>query len=196
MSLRLGLFASHGGTNLQAILDACAADQIDATPAVVISNNSKAVALERARNAGVPALHMSSVTHGDELDAATRTVLIDHGVQLVVLAGYMKRLGPKTLAEYEGRIVNVHPALLPKHGGPGMYGARVHEAVLAAQDAVTGVTVHLVDEEYDNGRVLAQQEVPVMPGDDVESLAARVLTVEHRLYVATIARIASGDIAL
>ena len=108
----------------------------------------------------------------------------------------MKLLGPKTVAAYRGRILNTHPALLPKHGGQGMYGMRVHEAVLAAGDSETGVTVHLVDEIYDHGATLAQARVPVQPGDDAEALAARVLAAEHELLVETLVRIVAGEIAL
>jgi phosphoribosylglycinamide formyltransferase-1 len=198
VTLRLGIFASHGGTNLQAILDACAAGTISATPAVVVSNNSKSRALERARNSGIDTVHLSSATHPDpaDLDKAILDALVGHAVDLVALAGYMKALGPNTVAHYRNRIVNVHPALLPRHGGTGLYGGRVHEAVLAAGDAETGVTVHLVDEEYDHGLTLAQAKVPVLPDDTIESLAARVLPVEHRLYVETIGRIASGELKL
>jgi phosphoribosylglycinamide formyltransferase-1 len=113
-----------------------------------------------------------------------------------VLAGYMKKIGPRTLARYRGLVLNIHPALLPKFGGQGMYGRRVHEEVLAAGDRMTGVTVHLADEEYDRGPILAQREVPVVRGDTVDSLAARVLEAEHALYVETLARIARGEIRL
>ncbi len=191
--MRLGLFASHGGSNLQAILDACAAGVISATPVVVITNNSKSRAAQRATEAGVEVVHLSSATHADPaaLDAAIAQTLLDRDVDLVALAGYMKRLGSQTIAHFEGRILNVHPGLLPEFGGPGMYGERVHAAVLAAGVAETGVTVHLVDEEYDHGPTVAQARVPVLPGDDVEALAARVLKQEHALYVSTLAAIAS-----
>jgi len=117
-------------------------------------------------------------------------------VDTVVLAGYMKQIGPETLAAYGGRMLNIHPALLPKFGGRGMYGRRVHEAVLNAGEKVTGVTVHLVDDVYDHGRVLAQCEVPVHEEDTADSLAERVLREEHRLYSETLRRIAAGEIVL
>jgi phosphoribosylglycinamide formyltransferase-1 len=119
-----------------------------------------------------------------------------HEVNLIVLAGYMRKLGPRTLAQYRGRVLNIHPALLPKFGGPGMYGARVHEAVLTAQEKESGATIHLVTEEYDQGPIIAQSRVAVLPGDTVESLAARVLEVEHALFPETLARIARGEIEL
>lgn len=194
--MRLGLFASHGGTNLQAILDACASGRIPAVPAVVIGNNSKAKAMERAKAAGVPTVHLSSVTHPDptELDAAILQTLQEYEVGLVALAGYMKRLGPLTVDAYRGRILNTHPALLPRHGGEGFYGDRVHRAVLDAGDKFSGPTIHLVDEEFDHGPTISQSKVPVLPDDTVETLRERVLAEEHRLYVDTIAAIAAGVI--
>ena len=196
--LRLGFLASHGGSNMQAIIDACKDGRLDAEPAVVISNNSESTALERARREGIPDYHLSSATHRDpaELDAAILRTLEEHGVDLVILAGYMKLLGPRTLARYRGRILNIHPALLPKFGGKGLYGKKVHEAVLAAGERVTGVTIHLVDERYDAGPIVAQSEVPVLDGDTVDSLAARVLQREHQLFAETLQKIAVGEIDL
>ncbi len=196
--LPIGVLASHGGTNLQAIIDACAAGSLDAEIRVVISNNSRSLALERAHRANIPTAHLSAGTHPDpaRLDAAIADTLASHGVELVALAGYMRKLGPQTLSRYRNRILNVHPALLPKFGGQGMYGERVHAAVIAAGESVSGVSVHLVDEEYDRGPVIAQSEVPVLPGDTPDTLAARILEQEHLLYPQTIQRIASGQIDL
>lgn len=195
--LRLGLLASGRGSNVQAIIDACRAGRITAEPCVVISNNRDAEVLARARRAELPALHLSARTHPDPaaLDGAIADALCAHGATLVVLAGYMKRIGPATLARFPGRIINVHPSLLPRYGGQGMYGARVHAAVLAAGERTSGATVHLVDAEYDRGAILAQRTVPVLAGDTPESLAQRVLQVEHALYVDTIDRIARGTLA-
>jgi len=197
-ALKIALFASHGGSNAQAIMDACADGRLSATVAVVISNNSQSGALERARQAGVPSRHLSSKTYPQEekLDRAVLDVLLEHEVGLIALAGYMKKLGPQTLAAFAGRIVNVHPSLLPKFGGPGMYGRHVHEAVLAAGERETGVTVHIVDAEYDEGPIVAQCRVPVLPGDTAETLAERVLRREHEFYVETLRRIACGELAL
>jgi len=196
--LRLGFLASHGGSNLQAILDAIRNGRLDAEARVVISNNSAAMALERARSGGVAAIHLSSQTHAepDRLDQAIAQALSAHGAELVVLAGYMRKIGPAVLAAFPGRILNIHPALLPRHGGQGMFGMHVHEAVLAAGDRETGATVHLVNAEYDRGPVLAQHRLRVEPGESPESLQQRVLTLEHRLYAETLQRIASGDIDL
>jgi phosphoribosylglycinamide formyltransferase-1 len=198
LPLRLGFLASHGGSNLQAILDAIGGGALHAEARVVISNNSQATALERARAIGVAAVHLSSATHADPdaLDAAITDALRSHGVELVVLAGYMKRIGPRVIGAYPRRILNIHPALLPKFGGQGMYGMRVHGAVIAAGERESGATIHLVDGEYDHGPTLAQARVPVEPGDTPETLQARVLTIEHKLYADTLIRIAGAEIDL
>jgi len=183
---------------MQAIIDACRAGKLHAAPVVVISNNGDSRALERARAEGIPNYCLSGKTHPDPegLDRAILDTLILHKVDVVALAGYMKKLGPGTLARFRGRILNIHPALLPKHGGKGMYGIHVHEAVIAAGEKESGVTVHLVNEEYDRGPILAQVRVPVMPDDTPEKLAERVLVQEHILYPATLERIAAGEIVL
>ena len=196
--LHLGILASHEGTTLQTILDACADGRIHADVSVVISNNSASGALRRARAAGIPAYHLSSVTHPtpQALDAAITAILVDARVDLVFLAGYMKRLGPSTLATFRGRVLNTHPALLPKFGGAGMFGDHVYEAVLASDESESGVSVHLVDENYDTGRVVRQARVTIEPKDCVESLKARVQERERKLVVDTLAAIASGELQL
>ena len=197
-ALRLGFLASHGGSNMQAILDACQDGRLTAEPEVVISNNSGSQALARARRAGVPAYHLSGKTHPklDDLDAAILDVLHRHEVNLVILAGYVRLLGPKTIATYQRRILNIHPALLPSFGGKGLYGPAVHEAVLAAGDSVTGVTIHVVDEQFDRGPILAQVTVPVEKDDTTGSLAGRVLAQEHLLFVETLQQIERGELEL
>ncbi|MDA0334282.1 MAG: phosphoribosylglycinamide formyltransferase [bacterium] len=196
--LRLGFLASGGGSNMQAILDACSTGRLSAEARVVVGNNSRSGALERARNAGIPCYHLSSQTHPDAagLDGAICDALVTHGVEVVCLAGYMKLLGRRTLSTFRGHILNIHPGLLPRHGGQGFYGRRVHEAVLATGDIESGATVHVVDAVYDNGPVLAQARVPVKPGDTAETLAARVLVQEHRLFPETLQKIATGEIDL
>ncbi|OPY64273.1 MAG: Phosphoribosylglycinamide formyltransferase [Syntrophorhabdaceae bacterium PtaU1.Bin034] len=196
--MRIGFLASHNGSNMQAIIDNCKAGILDAIPALVISNNSDSGALARARTEGIPSCLLNDKTHPSPglLDQAILDALREHSVEIVVLAGYMKKLGPKTLKHFAGAILNIHPALLPKFGGKGMYGIRVHEAVLAADEKETGVTVHLVDEQYDTGKIVAQARVPVMPHDTPEILAARVLKQEHRLYTEVLQKIASGEITI
>jgi phosphoribosylglycinamide formyltransferase-1 len=194
----LGFLASHGGTNLLAILTAMREQRLPAQAGIVIANNSDAGALQHAQAFGVSALHLSRHTHPDPdaLDTAVLEAMRGYGVNLVVLAGYMRKLGPRTLAAYRGRVLNIHPSLLPAHGGQGMYGMRVHHAVLAAGERESGCTVHVVTEEYDQGPILAQAHVPVLPGDTPETLQARVLEQEHRLYTDTLRRIAMGELAL
>ena len=196
--LRLGVLASHGGSNLQAIMDACEQRRLCAEIGVVISNNSRSPALARARAAGLPAYHISGKTHPKPalLEAAIRDCLARHNVDLVLLAGYMKLLGGATLARYRGRVLNSHPALLPKFGGKGMYGSRVHQAVLDAGERVTGVTIHQVDERYDHGKTLAQCRVKVCAGDTLADLEERVKRRERLFWVETLSRIAEGEIAL
>ena len=196
--MRLGVLASHEGTTLQAILDASAAGTLPARVVTVICNNAHAGALRRAAAAGIATHHLSGVTHPDPgvLDAAICGALLEHAVDLVVLAGYMKKLGPRTLAHFRGRIINTHPALLPKFGGRGMYGLHVHGAVLAAGEKTTGASVHLVDEEYDTGRIVAQCEVDVRAGDTPETLADRVQQHERALLVDVLARVAGGKLRL
>jgi phosphoribosylglycinamide formyltransferase 1 len=196
--MRLGILASHGGSNMQAIIDATKQGVLPAEVVVVISNNAGSMAATRAATEGIAFRHLSGVTHPapEDLDAEIGRVLAEAGVDLVVLAGYMKKVGPQTIDRFPGRIVNIHPALLPKFGGVGMYGMHVHRAVLDAGDEVTGVTVHLVDQEYDRGPIVAQCEVKVLEGDDADTLAARVLEREHAFYVETLCRIVSGELDL
>jgi phosphoribosylglycinamide formyltransferase-1 len=192
------VLASGEGTTLQALFDACAAGELPARVAVVISNNGGSGALRRAREAGAAALHLSGKTHPGpgELDGAIAAALSAHGVGLVMLAGYMKKLEPVVLSRYRGRILNTHPSLLPKFGGHGMYGMHVHEAVVAAGETESGPTVHLVDEEYDTGRVLAQAKVQVLPNDTPQALAERVQARERRLIVEVMGQVARGELRL
>ncbi len=196
--LRIGVLASHEGTTLQAILDACADGRLFARVVAVVSNNSESGALRRARAASAQAIHLSSKTHAEAeaLDQAICAALLESQVEVVMLAGYMKKLGPALLGVYRGRILNTHPALLPKFGGHGMYGMRVHEAVLRAGESESGSSVHLVDAEYDTGRVLAQAQVPVLPDDSPDTLAARVQEGERRLVIAVLQQVALGELAL
>lgn len=176
MSYRVAVCVSGGGSNLQALLDRLQGAE-PARVVLVLSNRADAGGLERARQAGIPAEVLADPSDASEWI----TRLGRRDVDLLVLAGYLKLVPPGVVQKLAGRIVNVHPALLPQFGGPGMYGRRVHEAVLASGAPESGPTVHLVDEVYDRGEILAQRRVPVMPGDTPELLAARVLEAEHRL---------------
>jgi len=172
--VRVAVLVSGGGTNLQALLDAFHTSSI-VRIARVISNRAQAGALERARRAGVPTVMLRDPGDAAELLAALGDA------QLVVLAGYLRLVPAPVVSRFRGRMINIHPALLPDFGGAGMYGHRVHAAVLASGATESGVTVHLVDEVFDRGEILAQEKVPVLPEDTPESLAARVLEAEHRL---------------
>jgi phosphoribosylglycinamide formyltransferase 1 len=187
VSARLAVFASGGGSNLQALLDHFATDPAGSV-ALVVSDRAGAGALARAATADVPGVHIPvRGRSADDVAQDTLRVLADHDIDFVALAGYLRLVPAAVTREYRQRIVNIHPALLPAFGGAGMYGRQVHEAVLAAGCRVSGATVHLVDERYDEGRILAQWPVPVLDGDTADTLAARVLRVEHRLYPATVA---------
>src|SRR4029453_15970757 len=190
--LRIGVLASHEGTTLQSIIDGCAKGRINGRVWAVISNNSGSGALRRAAAAGIETFHLSSITHssGDSLDTAICGALQRMRADVIFLTGYMKRLGPRTLAAFPARILNSHPALLPKFGGQGMFGNRVFEAVLAAGESESGASVHLVDAAYDTGAVVRQERIPVLPGDSVESLKARVQECEREAVGQTPAALA------
>ncbi|MFQ5537061.1 MAG: phosphoribosylglycinamide formyltransferase [Gemmatimonadota bacterium] len=180
--LLAAVFASGGGSNLQALMDH-AAGRESWRVALVISDRQGAGALERARRAGVPwAVIPTRHRPPAEVAGEMLDTLEHHGVHLVLLAGYLKLVPPQVVARFPERMLNIHPALLPSFGGKGMYGIHVHRAVLESGARLSGPTVHLVDEVYDRGRILAQWPVPVHEGDTPEALATRVLKVEHLLY--------------
>jgi phosphoribosylglycinamide formyltransferase 1 len=192
VSVRLAVFASGGGSNLQALIDRFAGSE-HVTVALVVSDRADSGALRRAQAHGVPVAHIPvSGRDGEDVARDTLDALDANGIDLVALAGYLRLVPPAVVRQLAGRILNIHPALLPAFGGPGMYGRRVHEAVLAAGCTVSGATVHYVDERYDEGRVIAQWPVPVLRDDTATTLAARVLQIEHRLYPAVVDAIARG----
>ncbi len=196
--MNIAVFASHGGSDLQAIIDACKLGKINATVCAVISNNEGSKALERAINEGIDNYHLSNkvINNQDTLDQKTLEILDKHHVDVIFLAGYLKKLSEPIVQKYEGRIFNVHPALLPKFGGKGMYGINVHRAVLEAGEKITGITIHRADKDYDNGDIIAQTTVDVLETDTPESLAARVLEREHAFLAEVIGDIVSGRIML
>jgi len=185
----LAVFASGGGSTLGALLDAVDDGRLDARVALVVTDRDACGALDRARARGIPTAVLVPKTFASEeaFGAALLDVLAAHDVQLVLLAGYLKKMPSAAVRAYDGRMLNLHPSLLPAYGGPGMYGRRVHEAVLAAGEAESGCTVHLVSERYDDGPILAQVRVPVLDGDTPDTLAARVQAEERRLYPAVAA---------
>ena len=183
MLAKVAVLASHTGSNLRALHTAAQQPDTTFTIALIISNNRTSGALAYAQEHHIPHAHLSGRTHPEPaaLDTAILQTLHQHQIDLLVTAGYMKKLGPATLAAYQGRILNIHPSLLPRHGGKGMYGMNVHQAVLAAGDTVSGASVHLVTADYDAGPVIAQRQVPVLVTDTPQTLAARVLAAEHHL---------------
>jgi phosphoribosylglycinamide formyltransferase-1 len=181
--MKVSFLASHGGSSAKAIIAAMASGEIDAEPGILITNNSESTILQWCHDNDFPVQHISSLTHGKEEDAAILAALKTAGTDIVVCSGYMKKIGPQTLAQYSGNILNIHPALLPKHGGQSMYGDRVHRAVLDAGESESGATVHVVTENYDEGPVLGQSHVTVTPEDTVESLRQKVQATEPGLYI-------------
>ena len=182
--LRLAVLASGRGSNFEAILSSIKQGKLDASIQVVISNKASAGALEIARQNGIAAVHISKkqFPEQEQFDEKLLLILDDYQVNFVVLAGYLKMLSPIVVRKFKNRILNIHPALLPSFGGKGMYGIHVHEAVLDYGCKVSGVTVHLVDEQYDTGPPVLQRCVPVLDDDTPETLAARVLKEEHQIF--------------
>lgn len=186
------MLASGEGTNLQAIIDFNASLGTTASGKVslVASNRASAGALARARSAGIPA----EVFHASDDGSALLSLLREHSIDFVVLAGYLRHLPPMITAAFRARMINVHPGLLPDFGGHGMYGSKVHAAVIASGARTTGVSVHFVDDEFDHGPVIAEWKIPVHQGETAESLAARVLAVEHVVYPRVVEMVAAlGD---
>jgi len=191
--LRLGVLVSGSGTNLQAILDACAADRLPAEVAVVVSDKVDAFGLQRARDAGVPAVHVDPTAHADAAayNHALRELLDAHAVDYVVMAGYMRLLGTEVLDAYPMRVLNLHPAILPSFAGAhGIADAFAHGV------KVTGVTVHFANEVFDEGPIIMQETVRIEEDDTVESLEAKIHAVEHRLYPEAIKAVAGGRVVL
>ena len=193
--MRIAALASHGGSILQAVIDAIDTGALNAQLVLVVSNNSNAGALQRAAKHDIPTAHLSTATHPDPaaLDAAIARACLDASADWLLLTGYMKRLGPATLAAFPSRILNTHPALLPKFGGHGYYGSRVHEAVLQAREQESGATVHFVEGDYDTGPIYRQCRVPVLANDTPEALESRVKAAERELVVAALAELSATN---
>ena len=193
--LRIGVLvgAKGRGSNLMAILNAIGAGSLSGQVAVVIGSLKGAPALEAAALAGIETVVVGTANRtDDEYGDVLLRAIVKRDVDLVVLAGYMRRLPDVLTTSYAGRIINIHPSLLPAFGGHGMYGRKVHEAVRDAGVSETGCTVHVVDNEYDHGAVVAQRRVDVLPEDSVDDIAARVLGAEHSLLVDVIRDICMG----
>ena len=192
------MLCSGGGTNLQALIDAVERGTIDGKIVLVIANASKAYALERARQHGIPAVFVSKKQAGSDeaFNDAILAKLREADAQLVVLAGYLPIVGEQIVRAYEHRIINIHPALIPAFCGPGMYGHHVHEAVLRYGAKISGATTHFVDEQVDHGGVIMQRSVPVLEDDTPDTLAARVLTVEHEILPESVRRFWAGKLGV
>ncbi|MBC7169028.1 phosphoribosylglycinamide formyltransferase [Phenylobacterium sp.] len=190
--LRLGFLASRNGTAMRAILEAVARGELAAEPRIVVSNNRQAPALAHAAALGVPTAWIPTKDDPAAADVALTQAMSAAGVELVVLSGYLRKLGPVFLERFRGRVLNIHPGPLPAFGGQGMYGRRVHEAVIASGVAESGAVIHLVDGEYDQGPEIARISAPVLPGDTAETLEARITALEPDFYVRTLQEIAEG----
>jgi phosphoribosylglycinamide formyltransferase-1 len=194
--LKLGFLASRNGSSARAVVAAIEAGTLNGEARLMVANNKSAGALEFAAEHGIPTVCIPTQADPEAADRRLAEALEAAGVELVVLSGYLRQLGPHTLARYRGRVLNIHPGPLPDFGGHGMYGRRVHEAVIAAGAKESCATIHVVDEEYDHGPEVARCAVPVEPGDTAEALEARVTAREPAFFVETLRRISDGDLKL
>jgi len=194
--MNIAVFASGRGSNFQAILNAIDAGLLPARIAVLISNKSDAGAFEIARVRNIPTSHLSLKLFSSEekLAEAMLHVLSEHQTEFIALAGYLKKIPVQIVLQYHNRMVNIHPALLPAFGGAGMYGHYVHEAVIASGVKVSGATVHVVNEEFDRGPIVMQKTIDIDPEDTPDSLAAKVLTVEHEIFPLALKAFAEGRV--
>ena len=181
---------------MRAIVAAIEARRLAAKACLVASNRAGAPALEFARVHEIKALCIPTIADPATADNRLSEALVERQIDLVILSGYLRKVGPATLGAFDGRILNIHPSLLPDFGGPGMYGRRVHEAVVASGVKVSGASVHRVDSEYDHGEVIARLEIPLAPGETAESLEAKVTAAEPALFVSTLTAIAEGRLQL
>jgi len=195
MELHLGFLASHRGSNIEVILNEIERGMLKASANVIISNNPNAPVLDIGKERDIPSYCLNQNNRKDSNKAILET-LRKYEVNLLVLAGYMKKLGDKVIQAYPDRVLNIHPALLPKYGGKGMYGMYVHEAVIKSNDVESGATIHIVTTEYDKGRIISQYKIPRYEQDTPKTLAKRVLGIEHILYPQTLREIQGGIIDL
>ena len=186
--MKIAFLASHGGSAARYLIGAARRGELDVEIGPLVTNNRESRIFEWCESNEVDVHHISSRTHPDEAerDLAISSVLSGSNSNFVVLSGYMKMIGPKMLESFENRILNVHPALLPKFGGKGMYGDRVHQAVLDSHETVSGATIHLVNAEYDEGPVLVQESVPIVSNETVDSLRQKVQALEGPLFLKAI----------
>lgn len=180
---KIGFLASGAGSSMIAIIDAARGGRLAVEPCLLVSNKRGAAALAAAEDRGVPTLVIPTLPDPEAADERLMAAMSEAGVDWIVLSGYLRRLGPRTLARYSGRILNIHPGPLPEFGGQGMYGARVHEAVIAAGAPESEICIHLVDGEYDHGAVVARRRVVIVPGETATSLETRIKAMEPEMFV-------------
>jgi phosphoribosylglycinamide formyltransferase-1 len=193
--MNIAFLASHNGSAARAITEACLDGRLIATPSLLVSNNAGSNAITWAKDLKVKTAVINAANTQDT-DQAIADLFTDNNIDIVVFSGYMKLVGPKTIAAAHGALLNTHPALLPKYGGKGMYGRHVHEAVYQSGETETGITIHLVDGEYDTGRILAQKKIPIPPGSNTADIEEMVKTAEPDFYIETLQKILSGDLSL
>ena len=195
---KFGFFASRNGSTMQAIIDALKTGFLKGEGSVFITNNKNCYAKQRAIENNIPSFVINSKQFKDvdKCDESICKILKDHDVNIVILAGYMKKIGSITCKNFKNHILNIHPSLLPKYGGEGMYGENVYESVLNAGELITGVSVHLVDEIYDHGRVISQKMIPIATFDTIESLTEKTKEIESKFYVEVLSKIQNGEIEL
>ncbi len=193
--MKLAFLASHNGSAARAIANACHAGTLDAAPVLLVTNNPDCGALGWARDMALKTAVINAGNSADP-DATIAGLMEDYAIDLIICSGYMKLVGPNTIAAAHGAVLNIHPALLPKYGGKGMYGRHVHQAVFDANDTETGATIHLVDGEYDRGRIIAQKKIALAPGTDARTIEDMVKAMEPDFYIETVQSILSGALSL
>lgn len=194
--LKIGFLASGNGSSAEAVVAAIRSGDLWAEARLLVSNKRNAPAFAWAEACGLPTLAIPTVADAEAADVALADAMDGHGVELIVMSGYLRRLGPVTLNRYAGRILNIHPGPLPEFGGEGMYGARVHQAVIAAGRPESAIVIHVVDGDYDHGPELARQTVPIAPDDTPNTLEDRIKALEPAFFVQTLQRIAASELAL
>ena len=194
MTLNLGFLCSHSGSNMEAIIKNVIENKLDANICVCISNNTDAFALTRAKQHNIPIYVINEKTYPNAVDNTIINTLKKHNANTIILAGYMKKLAKEVIDAFDCRVLNIHPALLPKYGGKGMYGMNIHKAVIDNGETITGATIHQVNNLYDDGRILAQKTIPILNNDTPQTIADKVLTIEHILYTETLIKIANNEI--
>ncbi len=192
--MKISFIASHGGSSAKQIIAAMQQKTLDAELGIIITNNSDSEILRWSKEQQLPVYLINTTTHSDPAaeDLAILIALLNVNTDLIVLSGYMKKIGQQTLNQFSGKILNIHPSLLPRHGGHGMYGDRVHAAVLKSGDTISGASVHIVTDHYDEGPILNQTQVPVYKTDSLETLRARVQATEAPLYIETLKKIVNN----